>query len=109
MNRAERRAFIKKAKQNGVSKEVAEAYLAAKTSAIPKFREDDKVRLNVQRIQSQPNYEGLNPRYKEFVETNSSTVFTVHVEKETLVSLKEQPEWLFWIGHLLPVEAESES
>lgn len=103
MNRAERREFVKNVKKRDISKEVAEAYLTAKDLGIRNFDEDDKVRLNVKRIKSQKDYPKMNPRYREFVEANENTVFTVHNEREILVSLKEQPEWLFWSGNLIKV------
>jgi len=105
MNRAERREFVKRAKKRGISEEIAEAYLSVRDSGTRDFGEGDKVRLNVQRIQSQKGYQKMSARYKEFVEANVNTVFTAHIEQETLVSLKEQPEWLFWSGHLIKVEA----
>lgn len=46
----------------------------------------------------------MNPKYKEFVEANADTVFTAHLEKDTLVSLKEQPEWIFWSGNLIRIK-----
>lgn len=112
MNRQQKRAFVKKARSKGISKNAAEAYLAIKEAGLDKlslpkqFQEGDKVKLDVEKIKRRKDYERLNPRYKEFVESNADTVFTAHLERETLISLKEQPEWLFWSGSLIKVKEE---
>lgn len=114
MNRKQRRAFVKKAKSKGISKNVAEAYLAIKEAGLDKvslpkqFQEGDKVKLDVEKIKKRKDYEKMNPKYKEFVESNVDTVFTAHLERETLISLKEQPEWLFWGGSLIKVKGETD-
>lgn len=115
MNREEKRKFVKQARKKGISKNAAEAYLAAKEAGLDKlslpkqFNEGDKVKLDVEKIKARKDYENMNPRYKEFVETNPDTVFTVHLERETLISLAEQPEWLFWSGSLIKVKDDNES
>lgn len=110
MNRQQKRAFVKKAQSKGISRNVAEAYLAIKEAGLDKvslpkqFQEGDKVKLDVEKITQRKDYEKMNPRYKEFVESNVDTVFTAHLERETLISLAEQPEWLFWSGSLIKVK-----
>lgn len=112
MNRQQKRAFVKKAQSKGISKDAAKAYLAIREAGLDKlslpkqFQEGDKVKLDVEKIKRRKDYERLNPRYKEFVESNADTVFTAHLERETLISLKEQPEWLFWSGSLIKVKEE---
>lgn len=114
MNRQQRRAFVKKAQSKGISKNVAEAYIAIKEAGLDKlslpkqFQEGDRVKLDVEKIKGYKDYEKMNPKYKEFVESNADTVFTAHPERETLVSLKEQPEWLFWSGNLIKVKVETD-
>ncbi len=113
MNRQQKRAFVKKAQSKGISKNVAEAYLAIKEAGLDKvslpkqFQEGDKVKLDVEKITQRKDYEKMNPRYKEFVESNVDTVFTAHLERETLISLAEQPEWLFWSGSLIKVKEKA--
>lgn len=115
MNRQQKRAFVKKAKSKGISKNVAEAYLAIKEAGLDKvslpkqFQEGDKVKLDVEKIKRRKDYEKMNPRYKEFVESNADTVFTAHLERETLISLAEQPEWLFWSGSLIKVKEKTDA
>lgn len=115
MNRQQKRAFIKKAQGKGINKNVAEAYLAIKEAglnnvSLPKqFQEGDKVKLDVEKIKRRKDYEKMNPRYREFVESNVDTVFTVHLERETLISLVEQPEWLFWSGSLVKVKRRTDA
>lgn len=114
MNRKQKREFVKKAHSKGISKNTAEAYLAIKEAGLDKltlpkqFQEDDRVKLDVEKIKERKDYEKMNPRYKEFVESNADTVFTVHLERETLISLKERPEWLFWSGSLIKVNEETD-
>lgn len=114
MNRQQRRAFVKKAQSKGISKNAAEAYIAIKEAGLDKvslprqFQEDDKVKLDVEKIKGRKDYRKMNPKYKEFVESNADTVFTVHLERETLISLKEQPEWLFWSGSLIKVKEDTD-
>ena len=38
--------------------------------------------------------------YKEFVDASEDVVFTAHVERENMISLVEEPKWLFWSGDL---------
>lgn len=113
MNRKARRDFVKKACKKGISKNTAEAYIAIREAGLDKlslpkqFNEGDKVKLDVEKITSRKDYERLNPKYKEFVESNRNTVFTAHLERDTLVSFVEQPEWLFWSGSLIKVKGEA--
>lgn len=114
MNRQQKRAFVKKAQSKGISKNAAEAYLAIKEAGLDKlslpkqFQEGDKVKLDVEKIKGRKDYGKMNPKYKEFVESNADRVFTAHLERETLISLKEQPEWLFWSGSLIKVKEETD-
>lgn len=114
MNRKERRNFVKKARKKGISKNTAEAYIAIKEAGLDKlslpkqFSEGDRVRLDVEKITSRKDYEQLNQKYREFVESNRDTVFTAHLERDTLISFVEQPEWLFWSGVLIKAKGEND-
>lgn len=103
MNRKEKRLFIKKARDAGFDKKMAEMYLAIKESGANELKEGDKIKLDVKKITESKGYQNLNPKYKEFVESNVNTVFTAHLEQKGLISLIEQPEWLFWSGNLIKV------
>lgn len=70
--------------------------------------EGGKVRLNTEAIKARKNYEIMSPLYKEFVENAGDTIYTVHLEREVLVSLVEEPKWLFWCGDLIKVEENTE-
>lgn len=116
MNREQKRAFVKKAKKKGVSADAAKAYAeiisngAGKTSPKQDIVEDEKVKLNVENLKARQNYARMSDPYKEFIDANVDTVFTAHVERPTLISLKEEPKWLFWCGDLIKVRSdESES
>lgn len=110
MNRKERRAFVKQAKKSGASKGTAMAYLAMKEleennpEAFKKFQEGDKVRLDIDRITNRSNYENMTDEYRAFIEESEGKVFTVHIESNAMISLKENPEWLFWKGDLIAVK-----
>lgn len=59
------------------------------------FQENDKIRINVKAITSRRDYNKMLPAYRQFVESVGDTVFTAHVESKHLISLKEEPKWLF--------------
>lgn len=111
MGREEKRKFFKIAKRKGLSRRAAEDFLNIKSgfdrlSHVEQFQEDDKVMLDVDAIMKHPDWDKLNSNYKAFVEGNRNTVFTAHIEKERLISLKENPDWLFWSGSLLKMSGE---
>ncbi len=109
MNREQKRAFVKKAKKRGVNTDAAKAYAeiisngAGQTSPKQDIVEDEKVKLNIENIKARQNYARMSDKYKEFVDASVDTVFTAHVERPTLISLKEEPKWLFWCGDLIKV------
>ena len=84
--------------------------LLRKNSKHPSLYEGDRVRLNVKGIKSHPDYDKLNPRYKEFVESNQDTIFIVGCNsntnriKDTVNLVGDTDNWLFWIGDLIKVE-----
>lgn len=73
--------------------------------------EGTKVKLNLKRIKAHPDYVKLTEDYRNFVEANENTIFTVEYDKfrenpSTLVCLKEDPtplKWLFWTGNLIKI------
>lgn len=112
MNREQKRAFVKKAKKRSVSANAAKAYAeiisngAGQTAPKQDIAEDEKVKLNIETIKARQNYEKMSNKYKEFVDTNADTIFTAHIERPTLISLKEEPKWLFWCGDLIKMKEE---
>lgn len=112
MNREQKREFVKKAKKKGVGAEAAKAYAeiisngAGQTTPKQDIVEDEKVKLNIEAIKARQNYERMSDKYKKFVDENTETVFTAHVERPTLISLKEEPKWLFWCGDLIKLKEE---
>lgn len=108
MNREQRRALAKKAQKDGMRKGLAKVFaeIANGTGEHTKpqdFEEGDKVRLNIEAIKARKNYGVMSPMYKEFVENAGEAVYTAHVERPTLISLAEEPRWLFWSGDLIRV------
>lgn len=113
MNRQERRSLEKRVRKNGATANDAKAYVqtlsnadAIRTSGAgtpsppKKFEEGDKVLLSIERIKARQNYDKMAESYKEFVNASSGKVFTVHVERGNMISLIEEPKWLFWSGDL---------
>lgn len=113
MNRQERRSLEKRVRKNGATANDAKAYVqtlsnadairtlgAGAPSPPKKFEEGDKVLLNIERIKARQNYDKMAESYKEFVNASSGKVFTVHVERGNMISLAEEPKWLFWSGDL---------
>ena len=111
MNREQRRALVKKARKNGMKKELAETYAAIAggtgTHTPPTaWNEGDRVMLNIPAILARKNYDRMADAYKAFVQDAKDKVFTAHVERPNLISLKEDPRWLFWSGDLLAAAQE---
>lgn len=119
MNRKQRRALERKVKRNGFTEQNAKEYvkLINNASAIinggvgditpPKpFNEGDKILLDIPKIKARKNYNRMSDKYKEFVESSEGVVFTAHVEQNNLISMQENPTWLFWSGDLNRAEVE---
>lgn len=113
MNREQRRRLVKIAVKNGMKKERAKAFAeitkgTGEHTEAKSFNEDDKLMLDINAIKSRKNYPIMNPKYKEFVESNEGTVFTAHKENVNMISLKEEPRWLFWSGDLIKINKEDD-
>lgn len=114
MNREGRRTFTKKAVKSGFSKGEAAAMTAIVNEGVgtvskqQDIREGEKVKLNVDLIKARKQYSRMATKYKEFVEQNRDAVLTAHVEKENLISMVEEPRWLFWSGDLIKLEENGE-
>lgn len=114
MNREQKRRFIKNAAKNGMTKERAKAYAEISSGTgehteAQQFEEGDKLMLNVPVIKARKNYPIMNASYKEFVESSEGTIFTAHKENDNLISLVEEPKWLFWSGDLIKVHITEQS
>ena len=111
MNRRQKRNFLKIAKSKGVDTQIAELYLRLKDKGVEfnDISDGDKVKLNIQVIQSHSDYNKLSEKYKRFVVENENTIFTVQLDSRggnlnNVVSLKEDSTgWLFWTGDLIKV------
>lgn len=110
MNREQKRAFVKRAKKKGVKGTEAKAYAeiisggAGQNTAPQDITEGEKIKLNLEAIKSRKNYEVMSGKYKDFVNSNVDTIFTAHVERGSLISLHEEPKWLFWSGDLIKLD-----
>ena len=125
MNRAEKRNLakrIKKMNKNlnlGLNKAQLEQYIKFKemqTESIVLF-EGDKVKIDYLGITSRVDYERRRPEYRDFIENNKDSVFTVKYDEKYrhnpwLVSLEEdttEPRWLFTTSDLILIEKEKEN
>jgi hypothetical protein len=110
MNREQRRTYAKKLRSNGISNETVSniARLKRKLDSVPWMAEGEKVRLNMKSILADKDYEKKQDKWKQFVQDNKDTIFTVewdakHRDNPVLVCLKEDPspvKWLWWVGDL---------
>ena len=106
--------MVKIATKNGINKDVAKSYaVISKGTGVhteaKHFEEGDKLMLDINAIKNRKNYSAMNPKYKDFVESSSDKIFTVHKEKQNLISLAEEPQWLFWSGDLIKVKEDVEN
>lgn len=126
MNRAERRRLAKKLRADGdytsdVStlaslirivddnpNNMLSGVIDAMQQEIFGFEEDCKVMLDVEEITSRKDFETKLDDYKQFVLENKDTVFTAHVEHGRLISLKENPTWLFTKFDLIKLDTDGE-
>lgn len=70
------------------------------------IKDGDKVKLNIKSIKSHPDYFSLSDEYKNFIDENKDTIFTVNSENnrlKSIVGLVEEPCWLFWVGDLIKI------
>ena len=110
MNREDKRKFIKQFKEKGYSKKEIDQMVMLKEMMDNKknLQKGQKVKLNLERIMSHPDYHNHTEKYRSWVESHIDVIFTVeydkaHTDKPTLVCLKEddsKPKWLFWEGDL---------
>ena len=76
----------------------------------------DKVRFNLLNIAKDPEFEKMNPEYRDFIFNHASDVFTLRKEARQdgpfgLVSFEEDdtdPRWMHYLGHLKKVKNDSE-
>jgi hypothetical protein len=122
MNRQQRREFMKKHnisadvmallmasgfKQGNAKEALAEmAAIGAKMH----LKEGQRVRLDTTAIKSHPDHHKKSPEYRQFVDDNAGTIFTVvyderYTNPPTLVCLEEdETKWLWYEGHLKKVD-----
>lgn len=122
MNRAERRNLSKKIKKVnktlnlGLTKKQLKNYIKFKEeqlSSVVLF-EGDKVKIDYEGIVSRVDYEKRRPEYRDFIEQNKNTIFTVKYDEKYrnnpwLVSLEEdttEPRWLFTTSDLILYKEE---
>jgi len=117
-NREQRRKLKKRLNKSGLSLDAAMELLERRLQAMASdaLLEGTKVRLNYESIVNQPSYSKRQQSYRDFVEANKETEFTVQYDdKHTsgkLVCLAEdtsEQKWLWHVGDLIAVEPVGES
>lgn len=74
--------------------------------------EGTKVKFNLDKILSQPDFLQSNPKFRDFIYNNKDNIFTIEYDKDhdstsCLVCLEEDntvPKWLFFNGYFDVVE-----
>ncbi|WP_206459318.1 hypothetical protein [Anaerovorax sp. IOR16] len=109
MNRQERRKYIRELRKFGISgKQIEDILFLKEASENVCLQEGQKVKLNLEKIKSNVNYENMSDKYKKFIELHKDDIFTVeydknHMNNPVVVCFKEDttdPKWLFWDGDL---------
>ena len=111
MNRAQRRTLKKNSKK--IDKTInsmrdVQGQVNREGLSIP---EGTRVQFNLEKMKAHPDWNRLEQRYRDFVEQNADTIFTVEYDKQypkepLWVCLAEDPnpiKWLFYIGDLKKV------
>ena len=117
MNRKGRREIQKVLRKNGYTKNSAKTFtmrLDNQTANDTTAWEGEKVKIDVERIKSYPDWREMRKDYREWIESHEGEVFTVEfdpskkennsMETNIFVQLKEdttEPKWLFWAGDLI--------
>ena len=118
MNRADRRAAVKKLTKGGLTRESAQTFvkrMTDKTSNPVTAWEGEKVKLDYERMISYPDWKQLREDYRNWVTEHKDDVFTVEFDPvkkagkagnvNKVVQLVEDttsPKWLFFAGDLIP-------
>ena len=109
INREEKRDYTKKLRKQGRSDEEIKKFIEIKERIHSKgsLNEGDKVKLDIEKIKSHPDWGKMQKSYKQFVEGNNNVIFTVKYDDKypnhSIVCLNEDatdPQWLWWEGDL---------
>lgn len=74
---------------------------------LPVINDGDRVKINFKRIISRNEYGRLQDKYREFVESNTDTVFYAKCRRKTkngfpiIIDLDGVERWSFWTGDLI--------
>lgn len=119
MNREQRRNLQKAIKSGKVDVDKVKNALSdlielqASTYGI---EQGDKVKLNYDKIVSDPNFENMNPDFKTWVNQNKDTILTVEFEERqernkmfcTFLEDDSGLKWWVFVGDLIKVGNENE-
>ena len=78
--------------------------------------EGTKVKIDVEKLQKEKTYNKRNVKWREFIENNKDTIFTVEYDRDKkdnpkMVCLKEDTspvKWLFFVGDLIVIKEVKE-
>ena len=96
-----------------VQKEIEKSLIKKMFVYIP---EGTKVKIDVEKLQKEKTYNKRNVKWREFIENNKDTVFTVEYDENKkdnpkMVCLKEDTspvKWLFFVGDLIVLKEVKE-
>lgn len=106
MNREQTRKLRRDAKKKGVNEAITDLFIHMKKAGFDtpnppqEIHTGDSVSLDLEKIKKRRDYDRMSPAYRQFVENNDGKVFTATQEQGNLISLQEEPQWLFWSGDL---------
>lgn len=113
MNREQRRKYERQLRSKGITEKDIELFFNALSSIGVEIKNGDKVRINTERIRNHPDYERMNPKYKQFLSDNEDKEFTATKIKNgfsrSFVEFEEDttdPPWLWCMDDLIKVEGE---
>lgn len=110
MNRKNRRALKKMPRDKRLQNLAANSLDSLGNEINDIIYDGDLVMLDTKRIMRRKEYSRMQPEYRQFVEANTSTVFTAHYRHEkadgfsTLIELDGVEPWIFWYGDLIRIK-----
>ena len=115
MNREQKRSLKKSIKSGKVRiDKVRNALLDVLTNGASTYgiEQGDKVRLNYEKLTSDPNYDKMNEEWKDWIEKHKNVVLSVKFDEQHAVNKlfcgfdedDSGKNWLFFVGDLTKIE-----
>ena len=115
MNREQKRSLKKSIKSGKVRiDKVRNALLDVLTNGASTYgiEQGDKVRLNYEKLISDPNYDKMNEEWKDWIEKHKNVILSVKFDEKHAVNKlfcgfdedDSGKNWLFFVGDLIKIE-----